>query len=146
MKRLFAGLCAVALAAPIGCDKGTPGGPGATAPGENRTRVGQADDTFSLSLPTLSTHLKQGEAKVVTVGISRWKNFDGDVSLKFDTLPKGVAVDPAAPAIKHGETEAKVTVKAADDAALGDFTVKVVGHPSKGADASNDLKLTVEKK
>jgi hypothetical protein len=35
---------------------------------------------------------------------------------------------------------------AADDASLGDFAVKVTGHPTHGADASNELKITVAKK
>lgn len=147
MKRLFAGLVAVAAASLIGCDnKGTPGGSGVTTSGDHGPRVGQAEDSFSLTVPTLSTHLKQGEAKAVSIGISRGKNFDGDVALKFDNLAKGVTIDPAAPVLKHGEAEVKVTVKAAEDAALGEFAVKVVGHPVKGADAVNELKLTVEKK
>jgi hypothetical protein len=68
------------------------------------------------------------------------------VSLKFEGLPKGVTVEPLLPAIKHGEEETKVTVKAADDAALGDHTVKVIGHPKEGPDAISDLKLTISKK
>jgi hypothetical protein len=46
----------------------------------------------------------------------------------------------------HGDTEAKVTLKATADASLGDFTVKVTGHPTKGRDATNELKITVAKK
>ena len=57
-----------------------------------------------------------------------------------------MTIDSANPVIKHGDTEAKLTFKAADDAALGDFTVKVTGHPTKGADASNEIKITVAKK
>jgi hypothetical protein len=57
-----------------------------------------------------------------------------------------VTLDPASPVIKHGDTEAKITLKAADDAAVGDFTLKVTGHPTKGADAANEFKLTVDKK
>ena len=41
--------------------------------------------------------------------------------------------------------ELQVTVTAAADGALGNFAVKVTGHPTKGADASNELKLTVVK-
>jgi len=132
----------------VGCDKGTPGGPGATGTGSHSvsTAISTAEDTFTLSTPTLSTHIKQGESKVVTIGIKRGKNFGQDVSLKLDGLPEGVTADPSAPSIKAGDEDAKVTFKASDKAALGDFTVNVTGHPGKGADASNDLKLTVEKK
>lgn len=106
----------------------------------------QGEDTFTLTVPTLATKLKQGENKVVSVGIKRGKNFDEDVALKFETLPKGLTIDPAAPTIKHGDTEAKVTVKAAGDAAVGDFTVTVKGHPEKGSDATQELKVTVQPK
>ena len=60
-------------------------------------------------------------------------------------MPQGVTLDPASPVIKHGATETKVTLKAAADASLGDFTVKVTGHPTKGADASHEFKITVAK-
>ena len=48
--------------------------------------------------------------------------------------------------IKRADTDSKITIKAADDAAVGEFTVKVTGHPSRGTDATNDFKVTVEKK
>ena len=148
MKRLLAGVLAVGLVALIGCDNSsTPGGPGASGASSNKKpMIGQADETFTLSMPTLSTSIKQGETKSVTIGIKRGKNFDEDVSLKFDGLPKGVTVEPAGPQIKHGESEAKISLKAADDATLGDHTLKVTGKPTKGTDASSDLSITVNKK
>jgi hypothetical protein len=147
MRTAYAIAFTAALGLSAGCDKGTPGGPGTTKnSGSNTPHVGTADDTFTLSVPTLSTKIKQGEAKVVDVGIHRGKNFDQDVALKLEGLPQGVTAEPAAPAIKHGDKDAKVTLKAADTAAVGDFTVKVVGHPGKGGDATNDLKITVDKK
>jgi uncharacterized membrane protein len=148
MKQLFAStLAAICAAGVIGCGTGTPGGPGATNTGTGRTpSITTADDSFKLSTPTLSTHIKQGESKVVTIGIRRGKNFGQDVSLKLDGLPNGVTADPASPSIKAGEEEAKVTFKAAEDAALGDFTIKVTGHPKTGSDASDDFKLVVDKK
>jgi hypothetical protein len=143
----FAGLLiVVALAA--GCNRGTPGG--STSGGEHKPLLGEADGSFRITVPTLSTSLKQGESKVVTLGIKRGKNFDDDVQIKFDNIPTGVTIDPPTTEIKHGDTEAKVTVKASDKgdskAAVGDFTVKVVGHPTKGGDATNDLKLSIAKK
>ena len=145
MKSAFAALLVLGLVAFTGCNKGTEGGPGATD-ASNKSRFGQTEDTFSLTVPTFSTKLKQGEAKVVDIGIKRGKNFDEDVALNFDNVPQGVTIDPASPTTKHGDNETKITVKAADDAAVGDFTVKVTGHPTKGSDAANDLKLTVKKK
>ncbi len=150
MKRSIAGLLAMALLALIGCSQGTPGGPGVTGSAAKKPLYGQADDTFNLSVPSSvpsqSTTLKQGETKAVSISINRDKTFDEDVTLTFADMPKGVTLEPASPVIKHGDTEAKLTLTAADDAALGDVTIKVTGHPTKGADASNEFKLTVDKK
>jgi uncharacterized membrane protein len=146
MKRSFAGSLVMALVAMTGCDRGTSGGPGVSNPPHKQPVYGEADDTFNLSMPLMSTTLHQGESKEVAVGIKRGKNFDEDVALKFAAGPKGVTIDSANPVIKHGDTEAKLTFKATDDASLGDFTVKVTGHPTKGADASHEIKITVAKK
>jgi uncharacterized membrane protein len=144
MKNLFVGLLGAALLAVAGCHPGTTGGPG--TPGGKTPIVGQAENTFKLDTPNLSTKVKQGEAREVTIGIDRGKNFDQDVALKFEDLPKGVTIDPPSPMIKHGDKEAKATIHAADDAAVGDFTIKVDGKPTKGEMASNTFKVTVEKK
>ena len=97
-------------------------------------------------MPFWTTGLKQGEAKAVTIGLTRDKRFDQDVTLSFAGLPKGVTVEPAGAVVKHGDADAKFSLKAADDAALGDFAVVVTGHPTKGADATHEFKFTVAKK
>jgi uncharacterized membrane protein len=146
MKSLFAGLAVTAVVLVTGCVEGTPGGPGAKEVTANKPIVGQADNTFSLDVPKMSTTLKQGETKDLAIDVARGKNFSEDVELKFSGVPKGVTVDPASPVIMHSDKEAKITVKVADDAAVGDFTVKVTGHPTTGADATNEFKMTVAKK
>jgi hypothetical protein len=103
-------------------------------------------DTFTLSAPFWTTSLKQGETKAVSIVINRDKRFDQDVTLRFDGMPKGVTIEPSGAVIKNGEADAKFVLKAADDASLGDFVVKVTGHPTKGADAAHDFKFTVAKK
>jgi hypothetical protein len=143
MKSLFTGLVVMTLAALTGCSEGTPGGPGAT---EKKPAFGQADDTFNLSVPVLSSSVQQGEQTEATVGIQRAKNFDEDVAITFADVPKGVTVEPASPVIKHGDTDAKITFKVGDDAALGDFKVNVTGHPTKGSDAQIAFKLTISAK
>jgi uncharacterized membrane protein len=146
MKRSFAGVLLMSLVALTGCNRGTSGGPGVTNPPRNQPVYGQADDTFNLSVPLMSTTLHQGESKEVSVGIKRGKNFEEDVTLNVAEGPKGVTIVSAHPLIKHGDTEAKLTFTASDDASLGDFTVKVTGHPTKGGNASIDFKITVAKK
>lgn len=148
MKKIYVSLVAASLAAFVGCEtKSTSGGPGATNRGTDRsTAIGQGENSFSLSTPTLATKLKQSESQVADISIKRGKNFDQDVTLKFEDVPKGVTIEPASPVIKHGEKEVKVTVKAAEDATLGDSTVKVIGHPKEGPDAVSQMKLTITKK
>src|SRR5947199_275317 len=145
MKRSIVGLLVIALAAFTGCNNGTPGGPGAKDKDAKKPLYGQAENTFNLSVPTRSTTLQQGETKEVVIGIKTGKNLDQDVTLTFAGLPTGVTVEPANPVVKQADTEAKVILKGTADAAVGDFTVKVTGHPTKGADASTELKVSVAK-
>ena len=146
MKRSFASFLMIAMVAGSGCNQAVPGGPGVTNPADGHPTYGEAEETFNLSVPHMSTSLKQGGTVEVRIGIERGKNFDEDVHLKFADGPKGVTLDSANPVIMHGDAEAKVKIKAADDASLGDFTIKVTGHPTKGVDATNDVKITVAKK
>ena len=147
MRKLLVGLTAMALTAFVGCSgQGTSGGPGKTNASQREPIIGKTDETFTLDTPSLSTKLKQGEQHQVTIGIKRGKGFQEDVALKLEGLPSGVTVEPSAPTIKASDTEVKLMLKAADSAAVGDAEIKVVGHPSKGADAANTFKVTVEKK
>lgn len=144
MKRTFGGLLVVALITLVSCGgRDNAGGPGATNPTGKQAAYGQKDNTFNLTAP--STSLAQGETKTIAIAISRGTNFQEDVTLKFADIPQGVSVDPANPVIMHGVTETKVTLKAAADASLGTFTVRMTGHPTKGTDGSTDLKITVAK-
>lgn len=144
MKRLFALFLPALLIAAIGCNKsGSAGGPGATDPAA-KPLIGQADNTFNLTAPSVS--VKQGETASDTITIKRGTNFDQDVALTFVDLPKGITLDPSGPSIPSKATDAKFNVTASDDAALGEFTVKVIGHPANGSDATNQFKITVAKK
>jgi hypothetical protein len=143
MKSLLTGLAVMMLAALTGCSQGTPGGPGTAG---KQPAYGQADNTFNLSVPIFSSSLQQGEQTEATVGIKRATNFDEDVALKFADIPKGVTVEPANPVIKRGDTDAKITFKAEDEAPLGDYNVNVTGHPTKGTDAQIEFKLTITAK
>jgi hypothetical protein len=144
--RLTAGVMALAAVVLVGCDhKGsTAGGPGATNPAAKPPLFGEADNTFNLTTSSIS--LKQGDAVQGTIDIKRGTNFDQDVTLAFENLPKGIKLDPSGPVIKSGGTDAKFTLTASDDVAPGEFTVKVVGHPTKGNDATSQFELTVAKK
>ncbi|MCE9525081.1 MAG: hypothetical protein K8R36_03395 [Planctomycetales bacterium] len=115
------------------------------APGTDANPIAvDPENTFRLDAPNLATTIKQGETKVITLGITRSKDFDQDVTVKFAELPKGITIEPAEPMIKHGDKEVKLNVTAAADAAVNDFTIKMIGHPASGKDATNEFKLKVE--
>jgi len=143
MKKVITILALGTIIALSGCDKGTTGGPGVNLPDKDQATIGLTEDTFSLNTPMLSTKLAQGESTNVTIGIKRGRNIDQDVKLSFNELPAGVTINPTNPVIKHGDPDAKMTVTATADAALGDFSVKVMGHPGTGPDATTELKITV---
>ncbi|MDB5308470.1 MAG: hypothetical protein JWO38_2672 [Gemmataceae bacterium] len=149
MKRFLtaAFVAAVGSVGLVGCGSGSSGGPGASNK-DNTPHINPTENSFTLSVPSNipPNHIKQGETKLYTFGIDRGKNFDQDVTLRFEGLPKGLTTDPTTPVIKHGEKEVKVAFKAADDAAVGEFTIKVTGHPTTGADASKDFTIHVDKK
>jgi hypothetical protein len=148
MKNVLATVTVVALLALVGCDKGTQGGASHPESGKGlRDKVGMTGEgSFKVSVPTFSKSLQQGESRNVKIGITRGKNFDEDVTLKFEGVPKGVTITPESPTIKHNETDVSITVKAADDASLGKHTIKVIGHPTKGGDATNEFAITIDKK
>ncbi len=145
MKAFLSTVILVASVAVTGCDKSSTGGPGATPP-KNTTNPATTGGTFTLTVSDSSIDLVQGEAKAMSVTINRNDNFQQDVTLEFTGLPKGTSVDPARPTVKHGSSEAKFTIKADADAAVGDFTFKMVGRPSKGLDSVTDMDLTVVQK
>ncbi|HRA87441.1 MAG TPA: hypothetical protein PK992_05210 [Planctomycetaceae bacterium] len=153
MKIFTTSLMTLALASVSGCSEGTPGGPGATVQTESGTKVtankpmfGQTENTFNLDVPMMSSALQQGHDSEATVGIKRALNFDEDVTLSFSDVPKGVTVEPASPVIKHGDKDATIHFKATDKALIGDYKIKVTGHPEVGADAAIEFKLNVTAK
>jgi len=136
----------------LGCEQGTPGGPGATqAPPRstttaNRPTYSESDRTFTLSVPVLAVRVKQGDTESATISLSRGRNFDEDVRLEFSGMPKGVTIEPGSVMIARSEKEAKINFHASANAAVGEFTINVTGHPTQGLDAKNEMKLTVLEK
>ncbi len=155
MKKELAGFMVAMCLAPMGCTQtSTPGGPGVTTTPNssnstqttvNRPMYGESPRTFELSVPMLSTQVKQGETKTATISLSRGKDFDEDVTLQLGGIPEGVTIEPSTPKIMRGDKDVKLNVTAAHDAAVGEFTLKVIGHPSQGADATSTMKLAVVK-
>lgn len=160
MKTILVGLLMLAPFAAVGCGESAQKSPNATANAQDAPEqqsnpvttvakvpiLGETDNTFSLSVPFESVALAQGEEKTVLIGINKGENFREQVAIKVTELPMGVTLDTTDPVIKQGSTEVTLMLKAASDAALGDFTFKLTGHTaSSGADFSKEIKLTVSK-
>lgn len=148
MKTLKASLLAAGLLGlAVGCNThSTPGGPGATSTTGDKMQLGTPDNAFKLDMPTLSTTVKQGERKVVDVGIKRGKNFDQDVKLEVSGEPKGLKVTLDNPVIKAGESTTKLNVEADKEAPLGDHEITVKATPAKdGPAASSTYKIKIDK-
>lgn len=151
MKSLVACAMATVLTMLTGCNQQMPGGPGASTSGSsgestttaNKPMLGEAVETFDVNAPMLPTRIKQGDSSIVTFSVSRGKSFSEDVTIRMEELPKGVTCDPSSVSIKNGEKESTITFLAADDAEVGDFTAKVVAHPTKGSDATSSMKFSV---
>ncbi|MEQ8789335.1 MAG: hypothetical protein RIC55_23780 [Pirellulaceae bacterium] len=167
MKSLFAIVALISLVAAVGCSKSEPQTPAVTANAPDKPRqpadakpvvakkpivaekpiAGEADKTFSLSVPFDSIELTQGEQQAVLIGINRGTDFRERVAIEVTGLPAGVTLETADPVIEHGSSDVTLMFKAAADASLGDFTVKVTGRTSSsGADFTKEFKVIVAQK
>ena len=108
---------------------------------------GEAEQTFSLSVPFETVTIVQGKQAPVKIGINRGANFGEDVTIKVSDLPAGITLEKEDQMIAKGDTDVTLTLKAASDAALGNFTFKVTGHTtSSGADFAREIKINVSQK
>ncbi|HEY1379654.1 MAG TPA: hypothetical protein VGF55_22820 [Gemmataceae bacterium] len=161
MRLIPAAFATLGLIALAGCNTSPPGGTthrgtasttrtttadGGHSSTTTTTDTGDKNATFTISAPTLSTHIKEGETQTVKLSLHRGDKFHEDVTLKFDA-PKGLKVDPLEKVVKASDKpdDIAVQVSAEKDAPLGDHEVKVTGTPATGAATSVDFKVTVSK-
>jgi hypothetical protein len=102
------------------------------------------DPEKKLSLTALPARVSQGKTKTVSIGLRVRQDIDRDITVEFSTPPEGVTIEPMRLVVAHGHTDAKVEVTASEDAELGEFTVKVMGHLTRGPDAMSELTITVD--
>ena len=159
MKKLSISLCVLTLLVATSCTQSTPEGQEAAMPATRQPSAeavqtvakkpiaGEAENTFSLSVPFEAVTLAQGEEQSVRIGINRGEGFGEQVAINVSGLPAGVTVESDDSVIAPGSKDVTLMLKAASDAALGDFTVEVTGHTaSSGADFSEEFKITVAQK
>ena len=123
----------ISMAALVGCKKSEEGGRAGTA-------------TFRLSVPALSTAVKQGETQIVRVAVERGEGFKQSVKLQVKA-PTGLQVDPESTMVKPGdEGDVQLAIKAANDAPLGEQKIQVQGTPDKGDSTQTEFKISVSAK
>ena len=123
----------IAMAALVGCKKSEEGGRAGT-------------DTFRLSVPALSTTVKQGEVQTVRVSVDRGEGFKQPVKLEVKA-PAGLQVDPSTTTVQLGDKgDVQLKITAAKDAPLGDQKIVVKGTPDKGESTETEFTVTVSAK
>ena len=101
------------------------------------------DEGFKIAVPTLSTHVIQGDRQTVTVVVKREKYFKQNVTLQAEAA-QGISVEPRRVEVKASESpEVQLQIKAPKDAALGKYLVHVVGTPETGNPTSIDFTVKV---
>jgi uncharacterized membrane protein len=137
MRKFCAGLAVAGLVALVGCHNTSSTG-GGTATG----------GTFKFEAPKTATTVKHGSSETVELKVDK-KDFKDDITLSatVDPADKGVKVEVTPKTLK-GSDPAKVDVKvsADDKAPAGEYKVKVIGKPSKGAETDSIFTVKVPEK
>jgi uncharacterized membrane protein len=132
MKTAITIVLTLVLVAVYGCQSSSPQG-GSVLKGEG----------FKIAVPTLDTKLKQGEVQSVTVSLERGDYFKQDVKLQIEA-PKGISVEPTSVVIKASEKpDVQLRIAAAQNAALGEYSVSVKGIPKTGESTSTAFTVKV---
>ena len=132
MKTAITIVMTLALATMYGCQSSSPQG-GSVLKGEG----------FRIAVPTFSTEVKQGEVQSVTISLERGKYFKQDVKLQIEAS-KGISPDPTSILIKSSDRpEEQIQITVARDAALGEYSIRVMGIPETGDPTSTLFKVKV---
>lgn len=124
MKFAF-GASALALVLAVGCQQSTSTGP-ATPPAGTAARPATNTSTVKKLTVTAAKDqsIEQGESDKVMVTINR-DNFDDPVTIKLNDLPVGVECTNNSVVIPAGSNSATLTLKAAEDAPVGEHNVTI---------------------
>jgi uncharacterized membrane protein len=135
MNRLLTSVALAAFAlAPVACNETKEGG----NPGTK--------DSFTLSGPTLTTTIKQGDKQTVKVSVNRGSEFKKAVALKVSDETKGLKATLDKTNISAGDpADVNLAIDVDMDAPVGDGMVKVTGTPEGGGTPTTlDVKVKVD--
>ena len=132
MKNAITIIITLVLMAVSGCQSSSPRGGGMTK------NVG-----FKIAVPNFSTEIEQGQTKSFTVTLERGDYFKQDVKLQIEAS-KGISVDPTSVIIKASDKpDVQLRIAAAQNAALGEYSVSVRGIPKTGESTSTAFAVKV---
>jgi uncharacterized membrane protein len=132
MKTAITIVMTLVLATVYGCQSSSPRGGSAFT-----------DEGFKVAVPTFTTEIKQGETLNVTISLERGKYFKQDIKLQI-VASKGISVEPASVIIKASDKpDAQLRIAAAQNAALGEYSVSVRGIPKTGESTSTAFTVKV---
>ena len=128
---IAAGLIAVAVAVLLECKSSQAGGL-------------SGRDTFSITVPVMSTDVKQGQTAMVRVVVNRDAGFKQSIRLKVRAT-RGLDVDPSSVTLRLEERESNVQLRitADKDAHPGERSVMVVGTPEIGQAREAEFRVNV---
>lgn len=119
-------------------------GCGNTSPSGGHTTTGRKADTFTLSGPTLTVMMKQGDRETTTIAVDRGKDFKQQLKLTAEA-PKGLTVELSKTTLAPTDPdELSLTIEAAKDAPISDHVVTVTATPESGSATSLEVKVAVE--
>lgn len=140
-------LVAASLFAVVGCNGGMQdeptGGPGADVPSDQDQEPQQEGQTFTPTLGQENMELAAGGQKEVTLSIDRGDQFDQTVTAQINP-PEGLTADPEEVEMAAGQTEAKFTLQAAQDAPVDqELAVEIEFQPEQGQSVTKQLTVTI---
>ncbi len=118
------------VVAVVGCQQTSDTGPG----GKKLTLTKPADQT-----------IRQGETNQVRVAINR-DNFRDAVNVRFENLPEGVKLMDNDTKIAASDNSANFTLKAEENAPVGEHLAKVTVEGPNGMKVTDTFKITVKER
>jgi uncharacterized membrane protein len=132
MKTAITIVMTLVLATVYGCQSSSPRGGSAFK-----------DVGFKVAVPAFTTDIKQGQTQNVTISLERGKYFKQDVKLQIEAS-KGISIDPTKVMVKASDKpDVQIRIAAAQNAALGEYRVSVMGTPETGEPASTQFNVKV---
>ena len=103
------------------------------------------DVGFKIAVPTFNTVVKQGQTQNVTISLQRGDYFKQDVKLQIETSTGiGISVEPTRVTIKASDKpDVQLRIAAAQNAALGEYGIRVTGTPETGEPTSTAFSVKV---